>query len=1059
MSAHTSQSLSPKLRRAMRDVHHLAEDACVTRVLKHADLSPDRSKRVSRRAERLIDYVRARGGGVLNFDGLLKEYELSTPEGVALMCLAEALLRIPDDATRDKLIQDKIVPGHWERHLGNGGSLFVNASTWALMLGGKVLDHDAAALPATGRGVVQGIAQRAGDTVLREAIAASMRVMGRHFVLGRTMSEAMARAEAQERKGYTYSYDRLGEAAMTADHAERHFEGYVDAIKVLRDASQGRDAAMLPEISVKLSALHPRYTPSQSARMRSELVPRLIDLARLAADAGLGLTIDAEESERLELSLDILDAVSRDRRLIGWHGLGVAVQTYQKRALDVVDWLEELAKRDKRRLRVRLVKGAYWDREIKRAQVLGLDGYPVFTRKESSDVSFLACAKRLRRACDRIYTAFATHNAHTVSAVMEMVGDLGRDDMEFQKLHGMGDALFDAVVGEGWPCRVYAPVGEHEELLPYLVRRLLENGANSSFVNRIADKEVSSSSLAADPVATLHAFEVKTHPRIPLPEDIYRAARDGQSSRRNAQGVDLDDEAVREPLLADMVLEAERHWVGGSIIGGHFVGGEVTAPVRAPFDTSLEIGTVHSATMEDAVRAFDVAAAAQDGWAEETAAHRANCLERAAELYEEHRAQLLAMVVNEGGKTLNDAVAEVREAVDFLRYYAERARHDCGPPTANPGPTGERNETRLAARGVFSCISPWNFPLAIFTGQVAAALAAGNAVVAKPAGATPIVAGLAVHLLHQAGVPRDVLNLIVGPSGELSSVLLGHKALGGVAFTGSVETAHDINRHLAQRPGAIVPLIAETGGENAMIVDSSALPEQVTRDVLTSAFHSAGQRCSALRVLFVQDDVAAKMVHMIAGAMDELKVGDPNDFANDIGPLIDQAAVGTMTAHAKRMTQAGSLVAKSPLPKGIAKQGHFFAPRAFEIDAIETVGGEVFGPILHIVRYKADKLDAVIDAINATGFGLTLGIHSRIDSTIERIRQRARVGNLYVNRSQIGAVVGVQPFGGEGLSGTGPKAGGPRYLHRFATERTLSVDTTASGGNATLMTLDDPKGQ
>jgi len=1067
-SKRAQQDLSPDLRQALREAHHRDETACVQALLDKTPFSAEASERITARARGLVEQVRHTRKSALSIDTFLLEYELSTPEGVALMCLAEALLRIPDTATQDKLIRDKIVPGDWDRHLGHGGSVFVNASTWALMLSGRLLDHEEHQTDKKGWGIVGALANRVGDAVLREAVSAAMRILGRQFVLGRTLDEALHRAADLESRGFTYSYDILGEAALTATQAEHHFDGYVAALKRLRTVALDRAPDKRPEISVKLSALHPRYAPSQVDRIDAELVPRVIDLARLAADADIGLTIDAEESELLEPCLNVLDAVSREKKLCGWNGLGLVVQAYQKRAFEQIGWLEELARRDKRRLNIRLVKGAYWDREVKRAQVAGLNGYPVFTRKASTDVSYLVCAQRLLASRYDFFTQFASHNAHTIAAVMELVGAGHAHDVEFQKLHGMGDELFDIVFDKGWPCRVYAPVGEHEDLLPYLVRRLLENGANTSFVNRIADAATPLDRLIADPVQEVRTLKIKPHPRIPLPGALFdhdvkvaKIPSHGwrnhgwrNHGRRNSEGVDLDDISVREPLMRDIAQAANKTWAGGSIVGGHFIAGDAVHDVCAPFDRTHVLGSVHAATSDVADQAFDVASQAFEDWTTRPAAHRAACLERAADLYEEHRVQLMALVVNEAGKTLDDAVAELREAVDFLRYYANRARLDFAHPERNPGPTGERNETHLSGRGVFACISPWNFPLAIFTGQVAAALAAGNAVVAKPAATTPLIATQAVHLLHQAGVPGDVLHLLVGPSAVVGDVLVKHSALAGVAFTGSMDTAHTLNRALAARPGLIVPLIAETGGQNAMIADSSALLEQVTADVLTSAFHSAGQRCSALRVLFVQTDVADKMMTMIAGAMDELRIGNPNVFTTDIGPLIDGNAVETMWAHSQDMSRKGRLVAKTPLDNGLAEQGAFFAPRAFEVDDIETVGGEVFGPILHIVRYGADKLDGVIDAINATGYGLTLGVHSRIEQTIDHICRRARVGNIYVNRNQIGAVVGVQPFGGEGLSGTGPKAGGPRYLYRFATERTVSTDTTASGGNATLMTLD-----
>ncbi|MCW8914310.1 MAG: bifunctional proline dehydrogenase/L-glutamate gamma-semialdehyde dehydrogenase PutA [Magnetovibrio sp.] len=1059
-SRRTPDSLPRESRLAMQAAHHQNETACISALLEHATLSREARARVSAKAEDFIGQVRAVHKNPLGFDAFMQEYELSTPEGVAMMCLAEALLRIPDAATQDALIRDKLGTADWASHKGQGENLFVNASTWALTLSGRFLDKDKdkdRTNPAeTGWGALSGLATRAGEAVVREAARTAMRIMGHKFVLGRTVVEALDNARPLQERGFTYSYDILGEAAMTSKQAMQHFEGYQNAIVTLGAISRDWPLVQLPEISIKLSALHPRYEPLQAGCFEDEMIARVTELARQAAEANLGLTIDAEESERLDISLDVLDAVSRDRALRGWNGLGIALQAYQKRAYDQIGWLEELAKRDKRRIKVRLVKGAYWDREIKRAQVLGLYNYPVFTRKASSDVSYIACARRLLARPDLFFTAFASHNAHTIAAMMELVSEAGIEDFEFQKLHGMGDELFDLLrpeedvgEGQGWPCRVYAPVGEHEDLLPYLVRRLLENGANSSFVNRIGDTDISIAKLVRDPAQEIGGLHATPHPRIVLPKDLFG------TDRKNSQGIDVDDVAQLEPLLSNIAAQAKMTWSAGAIIGGHFVGGADAYEAFAPFDESVSLGKVHNASATQIDEAFQLSAAAQPDWASESADHRAACLERAADLYETHRAHLMAMCMYEGGKTLTDAMAEVREAVDFLRYYAQRARIDMAAPEDNPGPTGERNQTHLVGRGVFSCISPWNFPLAIFTGQIAAALVSGNAVVAKPAGSTPFVAVQAVNLLHKAGIPFDILHLAVGSSSKLSTTLLEHSTLGGVAFTGSVDVAHTIHKALAARQSAILPLIAETGGLNAMIVDSSALAEQVARDVITSAFHSGGQRCSALRALFVQDEVADKMIEMITGAMDVLNIGDPREPSTDIGPLIDRAAVQAMQAHVDDISQRSTLLARAPMDDSLAEQGAFFTPHAFEVETLDAIGGEVFGPILHIVRYQADKLDAVIDAINATGFGLTLGIHSRIEGTVQHVVGRARVGNIYVNRSQIGAVVGVQPFGGEGLSGTGPKAGGPRYLHRFCTERTVSVDTTASGGNASLMTLDD----
>jgi len=862
-----------------------------------------------------------------------------------------------------------------------------------------------------------------------------MRIMGRQFVMGRDIGSALDRAAESEARGYRYSYDMLGEAARTAADAERYFDAYTAAIGAVGKAADGGPIDG-PGISVKLSALHPRYEFAQRDRVANEVLPRIALLARLARDEGIGLCIDAEEADRLEPSLDVIAGLMSDPALAGWDGLGLAVQGYQKRARPLVDWLVEQARAHRRRLMVRLTKGAYWDAEIKRSQELGLAGYPVFTRKASTDVSFLACARAMLAAPDAIYPQFATHNAHTAAAVTELAGDT---PFEFQRLHGMGEPLYDQVVATV-PCRVYAPVGSHEDLLAYLVRRLLENGANTSFVNRITDEAQPVAGIVADPVAATAALDDKPHPKIPLPRDIYLP------ERLNARGVDLSDPAILGDLATAMA--EPRDWqTGGS--------GEAV-PVTDPTDLRRVVGHVVEATTDDVARALDLASAAAPGWAATPAAERAACLDRVADLLEADMTALMALAVREAGKTLPDAVAEVREAVDFCRYYAARARADFAEAVTLPGPTGELNEIALEGRGVFACISPWNFPLAIFCGQVTAALAAGNAVVAKPAEQTPLIAAHAVRLLHEAGVPADILHLLPGRGETVGAALVGDPRIAGVAFTGSTATAQAINRTLAARDGPIVPLIAETGGQNCMLVDSSALPEQVVRDVLASAFQSAGQRCSALRFLFVQADVADRMLEMLAGAMAELRVGDPALLATDVGPVIDDDALAMLEAHAVDLDDRGRLIHRAGLGPE-TRHGTFFAPCAYELE-LGPLGEEVFGPILHVVRYAAEDLDAVLDTIDGAGYGLTLGIHSRIDAAVEAIHSRLRIGNTYVNRNQIGAVVGVQPFGGEGLSGTGPKAGGPRYLHRFATERTLTVDTTAQGGNAALMSLDDDAG-
>jgi RHH-type proline utilization regulon transcriptional repressor/proline dehydrogenase/delta 1-pyrroline-5-carboxylate dehydrogenase len=1034
------------LRSAIRDSCRIDETEAVARILAAAAIPPDARDRIAERARRLVTAVRRERLGKGGIDAFLHEYALSSQEGVALLCLAEALLRTPDAETVDRLIRDKLGETDWARHLGHSDSLFVNASTWALMLTGRLLrsapeEHDL-------RAELRRFAARSGEPVVRQAVTAAMRILARQFVMGRTIEEALHRARAAERHGWRHSYDMLGEAAHTAADAARYLAAYEDAIAAIGGSAAGREATEAPGISVKLSALHPRYEMAQRDRVLAELTPRLSALAHRARDAGIGFTIDAEEADRLDLSLDLVEALALAPGLAGWDGLGLAVQAYQKRALPLIDWLADLARRGRRRLMVRLVKGAYWDSEIKRSQERGLEGYPVYTRKLATDVCYLACARRLFDYGTAFYPQFATHNAHTVAAILELAGE--RQDWEFQRLHGMGEALYEEIVGHQHldrPCRVYAPVGSHEELLAYLVRRLLENGANTSFVNRIVDDRQPIDEIIADPVARLARLPTKPHPKIPLPRDLYRPAR------RNSRGVDLNHPPALMALRDELAKALRRPWSAAPIIGGIEQPGPAE-PVLDPSNRRRRVGTVVAALPEHIERALARAVASAAAWERAPAGERAAILERAADLYENRRAELMALIIREGGRTIPAALAELREAVDYLRYYAERARADFAAPEGLPGPTGERNEIALHGRGVFACISPWNFPLAIFTGQIAAALAAGNGVVAKPAEQTPLTAAAAVRLLHEAGIPGDVLHLLPGTGEAVGAPLVADVRVAGIAFTGSTETARLINLELARRPGPIVPLIAETGGQNAMVVDSSALAEQVVADVLTSAFESAGQRCSSLRLLYVQADIADRLLAMLAGAMAELTIGDPALISTDVGPVIDEAAREALERHAARMAREGRLLCECALPAG-TEHGTFFAPRAFEIDSAIRLEREVFGPILHVVRWHADRLDQVLDEIDATGYGLTLGIHSRIDENVRRILGRLRIGNSYVNRNMIGAVVGVQPFGGERLSGTGPKAGGPRYLHRFATERTVSTDTTAAGGNASLLSLQE----
>ena len=1035
------------LRAAIRDAHRQDETAADAAILAAADLPAAARERIAATARRLVEAVRRERLGKGGLDALLHEYALSSPEGVALMCLAEALLRIPDAETVDKLIRDKIAGADWQSHLGHSGSLFVNASTWALMLTGRLLRPDSDPDGDNDLGdVLRRLVARSSEPVWRQAVTAAMRILAGQFVIGRTIEEALDHARDAERHGYRHSYDMLGEAARTMADAERYRAAYEHAITAIGGAAAGRPVEAVPGISVKLSALHPRYEIAQHDRIIHELLPSLVGLARHAGDAGIGFTIDAEEADRLEPMLDLVEALATAPELAGWDGLGLAVQAYQKRALPLIDWLAELARRANRRLMVRLVKGAYWDTEIKHAQERGLDGYPVFTRKVATDVSYLACAGRLFAAGSALYPQLATHNAHTLAAVLELGG--GRTDWEFQRLHGMGEALYDEIVGPDKmdrPCRVYAPVGGHEDLLAYLVRRLLENGANTSFVNRIVDERAPIEEIVADPVARLAQLPQKPHPKIPLPRDLF------QPERRNSQGLDLADPRVLAALRTGLAEALRRPAHAAPIVAGAELPG-AAAPVFDPSDRRRRVGSVIAAAPEAIEQALTRAAHAAPAWNDTPAERRAAILERAAYLYEQHRAALMASIIREGGRTIPAALSEVREAVDFLRYYAARARAEFATPQPLPGPTGEHNEIGLHGRGVFACISPWNFPLSIFTGQVAAALAAGNAVIAKPAEQTPLVAATAVRQLLAAGIPGDVLHLLPGDGETVGAALVADSRIAGVAFTGSTETGRAINQSLAARPGLIAPLIAETGGQNAMIVDSSALAEQVVADVLVSAFDSAGQRCSALRLLYVQDDIADRLLPMLTGAMAELRIGDPGLLATDVGPVIDEPARQALERHAARMAREGRLLYECPLPAE-TEHGTFLAPRAFEIDSARRLEREVFGPILHIVRWRADRLDAVCDEIAATGYALTLGIHSRIDETVRHILRRLGVGNSYVNRTMIGAVVGVQPFGGERLSGTGPKAGGPHYLHRFAVERTVSVDTTAAGGNATLLSL------
>ncbi|HEX4171810.1 MAG TPA: bifunctional proline dehydrogenase/L-glutamate gamma-semialdehyde dehydrogenase PutA [Acetobacteraceae bacterium] len=967
---------------------------------------------VAGRALALVDAARAAHRPGADVSDFLAEFGLGTTEGVALLCLAEALLRIPDAATADALIEDRISAADWQKHVGQGDSLAVNASAWAFMLTGRVLTLDNVA------GVIGGMVRRLGEPVIRTALRRGMRVLARQFVMGRTIGEALARADPRLR----YSFDMLGEAAKTQADAERYRRAYLDAIGAIGRSAGARGPIEGPGISVKLSALHPRYEPLQAARCVPALIDTLTGLARAAKDANIGITVDAEEADRLEISLDIFAAVLSDPVFAGWDGLGLAVQAYQKRGLPLIDWVAALGQSTRHKIAVRLVKGAYWDSEIKLAQVQGHPDYPVFTRKAATDVSWLACARRMLACGDTIYPAFATHNAHSLAFVLESA----KGGFEMQRLHGMGEALYHAA---SYPVRIYAPVGTHEDLLAYLVRRLLENGANTSFVHRLVDPSVPEDQIIADPLEKLRASTLP-NPRIPLPRNLY-------PDRINSAGIDLADRATA-PLLLAAINRQSRGVTKGA------------REIRSPADRRVVVGAIDDAGPADIDAALRTLAGGWRGWDATGGAHRAAVLERAADLIEASREELLSLLPREGGKTLADGINEVREAADHCRWYALHARRDFAVPRELAGPTGERNTWALGGRGVFAAIAPWTFPLAIFVGQVAAALAAGNAVAAKPAEQTPLVAARAIALLHKAGVPDTALALLPG-DGTVGEALVNDARIAGIAFTGSTETAQAIARSLAARPGPIIPFIAETGGVNAMIVDSSALPEQVVIDVLASAFGSAGQRCSALRLLCLQDDIADRVLRMLQGAAEALVIGDPLDPGTDVGPVIDDAACSGLE---QAVAQFGWPLFALPLPPG-TEHGSFFAPRAFLLQDARELRTEIFGPVLFVVRYAGHRLDALMDAIDANGYGLTLGIHSRIETTQRRIAERLRIGNTYVNRNQVGAVVGVQPFGGRGLSGTGPKAGGPITLYRFAEERVVSINTAAAGGNAALLASDD----
>ncbi|NQY35883.1 MAG: bifunctional proline dehydrogenase/L-glutamate gamma-semialdehyde dehydrogenase PutA [Alteromonadaceae bacterium] len=1021
------------IRQKIREFYRIDENAAVEHILPEAEVNVSARSRAWERARKMVLQIRRDQEGNGAIDALLSEYSLSSEEGVVLMCLAEALLRVPDKNTQDALIRDKISQGQWSSHLGTSDSLFVNASSWGLLVTGSVVSYKDTRTKDR-FGLLKKTIGRLGEPVIRKSMNFAMKIMGKQFVMGETIVAATERAVVKEQQGYVYSYDMLGEGSRTRLDAKRYFDSYVNAIHIIGKAANNRGPIKSPGISIKLSAIHPRYEFTHKDRIMNELVPMLKELCLLAKSYDIGLTVDAEESERLDISLDVIEAVFSDDDLSDWNGFGLAVQAYQKRAIFVIEWLRALTLRVGRKMMVRLVKGAYWDTEIKNAQKDGLEHFPVFTRKSSTDVSYHACANKLLAYRDSIYPQFATHNAYTAATIIELAGDK-TDDLEFQCLHGMGDSLYDQVVShEHIQCRIYAPVGHHEDLLAYLVRRLLENGANSSFVNAIVDDSKPVESLLEDPVEKTQRLKNKYNNQITLPIAMFGDERD------NSKGMDLTDINKITPLKASL-----DKWFEDNRLRENDVPAGAKA-VRNPADHSEIIGFHQTHSIDDMQTIIDKAEQAflgssdQKGWSQTPVADRAALLNRIADIIERHTDELVALCIKEAGKVAQDGIDEIREAVDFCRYYAARAIELA-------------QDERLEARGVILCISPWNFPLAIFLGQVAAAIVTGNTVIAKPAEQTGLIALRTIELMKSVGMPENVVQPVIARGSQVGSIIIPDSRIQAVMFTGSTETGTHISQTLAQRKGDQVPLIAETGGQNCMVVDSTALPEQVVDDVISSGFQSAGQRCSALRVLFIQEDIADKVISMIQGALAELHVGNPEMLSTDIGPVIDAKALKALNEHVEYMETHGKLLFKCQVSKVVAgevsetvseeesNKGHyFFAPRLYEIDDISVLTKEVFGPCVHVVRFKSGEVEAVVDKINSTGFGLTMGIHTRIEHRAEQLAKLSKAGNIYINRNMIGAVVGVQPFGGRGLSGTGPKAGGPNYLTRLVKEKATPVE-------------------
>lgn len=997
------------IRQKIRDFYRIDENEVINHILPLAEVGVKARSRAWERARQIVHNIRKDQDGQGGIDALLNEFSLSSEEGVVLMCLAEALLRVPDKRTQDLLIRDKLAKGDWSSHLGSSDSLFVNASSWGLLVTGKMVNYSDKT-KAQQFGILKKTIGRLGEPVIRKSVNFAMKIMGKQFVMGQTIEDAIERAADKEQKGYVYSYDMLGEGARTMKDADFYYQNYLDATHAIGKAANGRGPIKSPGISVKLSAIHPRYEFSHRDRVMNELVPKLKALALIAKQYDIGFTVDAEEADRLDMSLDVIEAVFSDDALGDWNGFGLAVQAYQKRAIFVIEWVTELARRVGRKLMVRLVKGAYWDTEIKTTQQLGLAHFPVFTRKATTDVCYKACAIKLLEARDVLYPQFATHNAYTAATILE-VAKGNNVGFEFQRLHGMGESLFDQIVQEEKiQCRVYAPVGQHENLLAYLVRRLLENGANSSFVNAIVDTSKPVEALLPDPVETLQGLRNKHNNQIRMPIDLYGA------ERANSKGMDLTDINTITPFKENLARWFEEHRIDAGQLA------EDALPVKNPANHQEVIGSVRLHTADEMQALLANAEAAFQSWSATDVQERANLLRRIADILERHHDELVALCIKEAGKVAQDGIDEVREAVDFCRYYAARAEELA-------------TDERFEARGVILCISPWNFPLAIFLGQVAAAIVTGNTVIAKPAEQTSLIALRTIELMLSVGMPEHVVQPVIARGSEVGKVIVPDPRIQAVMFTGSTETGTIISQTLAARSDTQVPLIAETGGQNCMIVDSTALPEQVVDDVISSGFQSAGQRCSALRVLFIQDDVADGIITMLIGALKELHVGDPSLLSTDIGPVIDAKALNSLTEHVNDLQDKAKLLYQCPIPDNTTNGAFFFAPRLYEIKDLSVLKREVFGPCVHIIRYKANELDQVIDQINGTGYGLTMGVHSRIEDRCEYLAKMSRAGNVYINRNMIGAIVGVQPFGGRGLSGTGPKAGGPNYLQRLVKEK------------------------